>query len=438
MVLSMKGLWSSSSLTETAPVVGVSVVHPTWARTRESDENDLHRGWQFVDPSVTDYVTSVNGCGRFSTAGCTPDAVHGVQFVRDLYNLADPSDSQGKYTVPILWDTKRNTIVNNESSEILRMLNDQFNAFATTPTLDLYPAPLRTEIDQINQWTYEINNGVYKCGFATSQQAYDQAEAHLYAMLGPCPSSVSEGAVSKKQTETRKRRKPNTCCGRAQQWDVCGPSLGETRHQRGVGITPSCRLSLLQVSLGRRRHSQTRRRSCWAHAGICAATHSPSAMCGCSPRSFASMPSTWCTSSARERPSASSPTSSTSPRTSTSSPAWRRRWICNTSCVCVFRSLTSPSQRYSVTWAAGRLMTMVVGVCRHGVCRRPTTSPRTRRSTGTPSFRGRLTSITARPMIATASEAQGSDYRGASKSEPVPASKRSAPSTAASELGEGL
>jgi len=183
MVLSMKGLWSSSSLTETAPVVGVSVVHPTWARTRESDENDLHRGWQFVDPSVTDYVTSVNGCGRFSTAGCTPDAVHGVQFVRDLYNLADPSDSQGKYTVPILWDTKRNTIVNNESSEILRMLNDQFNAFATTPTLDLYPAPLRTEIDQINQWTYEINNGVYKCGFATSQQAYDQAEAHLYAML---------------------------------------------------------------------------------------------------------------------------------------------------------------------------------------------------------------------------------------------------------------
>jgi putative glutathione S-transferase len=190
MVLSMKGLWSAS-ITQTAPVVGVSIVHPTWARTRPNDTNDLHRGWQFVDPTVTEYVTAVNGCGRFSSAGCTADAVHGFQFVRDLYNLADPSDAQGKYTVPILWDTKRNTIVNNESSEILRMFNEQFNAFSTVPTLDLYPQARREEIDAINQWTYEINNGVYKCGFATSQEAYDEAEAHLYAMLGSCASSLS-------------------------------------------------------------------------------------------------------------------------------------------------------------------------------------------------------------------------------------------------------
>ena len=70
----------------------------------------------------------------------------------------------------MLWDKKQGTIVNNESSEIIRMLNSEFNAFAKNPSLDLYPEPLRKQIDEINGWVYDdINNGVYKAGFATKQ-----------------------------------------------------------------------------------------------------------------------------------------------------------------------------------------------------------------------------------------------------------------------------
>jgi glutathionyl-hydroquinone reductase len=151
---------------------------------------------------VTDWVSTVQGVGRFSTQGCTADPIHGVKFIRDLYNLADPSDAQGKYTVPILWDTQLKTIVNNESSEIIRMFNSEFDALAANPSLDLYPAELRNEIDEINAWTYEINNGVYKCGFATTQPAYDEAEANLYAMLGPCPHPGVGSAMKKLQIVT--------------------------------------------------------------------------------------------------------------------------------------------------------------------------------------------------------------------------------------------
>jgi len=89
-------------------------------------------------------------------------------------------DTDGKYTVPVLYDTIKNTIVSNESSEIIRMLNSEFNAFSTRPELDLYPAHLRDAIDKVNDWVYPtINNGVYRCGFAKSQKAYDQAIAEL-------------------------------------------------------------------------------------------------------------------------------------------------------------------------------------------------------------------------------------------------------------------
>ena len=86
------------------------------------------------------------------------------------------NDTVGKYTVPILWDKKLNTIVNNESSEIIRMLNSEFNDFSKFPDLDLYPQEKRAQIDEVNEWVYPtINNGVYRCGFAQSQAAYDEA-----------------------------------------------------------------------------------------------------------------------------------------------------------------------------------------------------------------------------------------------------------------------
>jgi len=124
-------------------------------------------GWQF-DPSV---------------AGATLDEVNNFKFLREVYEKAVPG-YYGKYTVPVLFDKKLQTIVNNESSEIIRMLNSEFNTFAEHPELDLYPENLRKEIDEVNSWIYTtINNGVYKCGFATAQSAYDQAYVELFNSL---------------------------------------------------------------------------------------------------------------------------------------------------------------------------------------------------------------------------------------------------------------
>ena len=96
--------------------------------------------------------------------------------------LAEPKVT-GRVTVPVLWDKQRRTIVNNESAEIIRMLNSAFDAFTPVKT-DFYPAALRDEIDRINALTYKaINNGVYRSGFATTQAAYEEAFNELFAAL---------------------------------------------------------------------------------------------------------------------------------------------------------------------------------------------------------------------------------------------------------------
>jgi putative glutathione S-transferase len=121
---------------------------------------------------------------EFSDApGCIPDTVNGFRYLRDAYTAADPNFS-GRVTVPVLWDREKRTIVNNESSEIIRMLNSAFDAF--TPVRDdYYPQALRTRIDEINAMVYErVNNGVYRCGFAGSQEAYDVAFDRLFSALG--------------------------------------------------------------------------------------------------------------------------------------------------------------------------------------------------------------------------------------------------------------
>ena len=99
-----------------------------------------------------------------------------------LYAAAEP-DYTGRVTVPVLWDRKTKTIVNNESSEILRMFNSAFGGMLE-PSIDLYPEDRRSEIDAVNAFVYDtINNGVYRCGFATSQEAYDKAFAKLFEAL---------------------------------------------------------------------------------------------------------------------------------------------------------------------------------------------------------------------------------------------------------------
>lgn len=170
-------------------VVGVSVVHPTWQRSRPGVPGDEHCGWAFRDPSDPP-LSSATGYGSFSCAGCVPDTINGAKFVRDLYDLAH--DTAGKYSVPVLWDKKERTIVNNESSEIIRMFNSAFNHLAKNPSLDLYPEDLKQAIDDANEWIYPtINNGVYRCGFATSQAAYDAAFGELFASLERCEEILS-------------------------------------------------------------------------------------------------------------------------------------------------------------------------------------------------------------------------------------------------------
>ena len=113
---------------------------------------------------------------------CTPDRVNGFHYLHEAYTASDPRYT-GKVTVPTLWDKKTRRIVNNESSEIIRMLNSEFAAVGADPT-DYYPKPLRGEIDRINEAVYvNVNNGVYRCGFARSQAAYEEAYDALFATL---------------------------------------------------------------------------------------------------------------------------------------------------------------------------------------------------------------------------------------------------------------
>jgi putative glutathione S-transferase len=138
-------------------VISVDVVHPLLDG----------RGWSFEQ----------------SVPGATGDRLGGRSLLREVYMAADP-DYEGTITVPVLWDRKSEVIVNNESSEIIRMQNGQFDDFATRPELDLYPESLRDEIDALNDWIYpEINNGVYRCGFAQTQQAYSRAVQILFGAL---------------------------------------------------------------------------------------------------------------------------------------------------------------------------------------------------------------------------------------------------------------
>ncbi|MFC7027223.1 glutathione S-transferase family protein [Halomicroarcula sp. GCM10025324] len=114
--------------------------------------------------------------------GCTVDSQYGSDYLRELYVKADP-DATCRVTVPVLWDTQEETIVNNESEEILRMLDTEFDAIAEND-VDLYPDGYQDDVDDVIESIYEpINNGVYKCGFADTQEAYDRAAEALFDAL---------------------------------------------------------------------------------------------------------------------------------------------------------------------------------------------------------------------------------------------------------------
>ncbi|WP_020186289.1 glutathione S-transferase family protein [Methylopila sp. 73B] len=130
-----------------------------------------------VEPALTD-----EGWRFGDYPGSDRDEVNGVTFLHELYTRADPTVS-GRATVPVLWDRERQTIVNNESADIVRMMNSGFGALADEG-IDLYPADLCGSIDALNDRIYpRLNNGVYRAGFATTQVAYDEAFGDVFGML---------------------------------------------------------------------------------------------------------------------------------------------------------------------------------------------------------------------------------------------------------------
>jgi putative glutathione S-transferase len=146
-------------------VIDVSVVHPDM----------LSDGWTF----------------RTDDHGATGDRLYDLPFLRDLYVRARP-DVSGRVTVPVLWDKERETIVSNESAEIIRMFNSAFDGL-TGNMLDLSPEALRPEIDRVNERVYgDVNNGVYKAGFATTQAAYDDAVTSLFETMDWLEDVLSE------------------------------------------------------------------------------------------------------------------------------------------------------------------------------------------------------------------------------------------------------
>ncbi|MDE0591203.1 glutathione S-transferase C-terminal domain-containing protein [Halocynthiibacter sp. C4] len=130
-----------------------------------------------VNPTLTDQGWSFGGF-----PGADRDPLFGSRYMHEIYTSSDPSFT-GRATVPVLWDTKRNVMVNNESADILRMFDTAFEHLVPSD-LRLYPAHLAAEIDALNPRLYDLlNNGVYKAGFASSQHAYEEAQEGVFAML---------------------------------------------------------------------------------------------------------------------------------------------------------------------------------------------------------------------------------------------------------------
>ncbi len=143
-----------------------------------------------ISVSVTVALLGKKGWEFGTEPEATLDTINGKSVLADIYVLADPHYS-GRASVPVLWDKKQRTIVNNESSEIIRMLNSAFDAFTDVRT-DYYPAELRGEIDRVNDLVYEtVNNGVYRSGFATTQVAYEEAARAVFATLDRLEARLS-------------------------------------------------------------------------------------------------------------------------------------------------------------------------------------------------------------------------------------------------------
>lgn len=162
-------------------VVGVTVVDPIFVKTRPDDDEDKHHGWAFSESD-----------DKF---------VGGAKTVREFYE--NNSENANKFTVPILYDKVRNEIVNNESSEILRMFGQEMNSLANrNKDWDPFPDTLKEQIESSNEWIYPmINDGVYRAGFAQSQEAYDVAVKDVFDGLEKVEEILSKQRYNSSPTQ---------------------------------------------------------------------------------------------------------------------------------------------------------------------------------------------------------------------------------------------
>jgi glutathionyl-hydroquinone reductase len=163
---------------------GLQDIIPFTSVMYHMDVTGEHLGWKFATSETAEPDLEV-----------IPDPLHpDFQRIRQLYYLADPNYF-GRFTVPVLWDKKQNTIVSNESSEIIRMFNSEFNAILPDKyvQVNIYPDSLRKQIDEVNPWHYDdINNGVYKCGMGQTQFAYHGAVTKLFDSLDRVEEQLAE------------------------------------------------------------------------------------------------------------------------------------------------------------------------------------------------------------------------------------------------------
>ena len=146
---------------------------------------------KIISLSIVNWFMGKNGWTFEEGDGVIPDRLNKTKFLYQIYTIADP-DYSGRVTVPILWDKKTNAIVSNESSEIIRMFNSAFDEIGAEEG-DFYPVNIRDKIDSLNDRIYKsLNNGVYQCGFATSQEAYEKAVYPLFETLDWIEKLLSE------------------------------------------------------------------------------------------------------------------------------------------------------------------------------------------------------------------------------------------------------
>ncbi|MCG3111299.1 MAG: glutathione S-transferase family protein [Candidatus Manganitrophus sp. SB1] len=151
----------------------------------------LKRLENVVGMTVVDPIRDEKGWAFRNGPGYSEDPINGFRYLSEAYKKTDPTFND-RVTVPVLWDKKTGRIVSNSDDDILRMLNSEFNAFTDVKT-DFYPAPFRAEIDEINNFVYpNINDGVYRAGFATTQASYEQAVRNLFDALDRIEARLSK------------------------------------------------------------------------------------------------------------------------------------------------------------------------------------------------------------------------------------------------------